>query len=110
VIDPGCIGLGLGLEYCLNNCYTAITSHVTHVCFDWPYLHWDECEGYTDHEEHEDLGRPDVRRDVAISHRRKRHNNEVHRVKQVEPVPDLVTGPLDVLDTTDTGNKTEYTH
>lgn len=61
-------------------------------------LSWNESKGDTDHEDHEQLSQPDVRRNVAVTDCGECHYGEVERLKQGQGL--LCAGSLDVLDAT----------
>lgn len=62
-------------------------------------LSWNESKGDTDHEDHEQLSQPDVRRNVAVTDCGECHYGEVERLKQGQGL--LCAGSLDVLDAAD---------
>lgn len=57
-----------------------------------------ESKGDTDHEDHEQLSQPDVRRNVTVTDCGECHYREVERLKQGQGL--LCAGSLDVLDAT----------
>lgn len=62
-------------------------------------LSWNESKGDTDHEDHEQLSQPDVRRNVTVTDCGECHYGEVERLKQGQGL--LRAGSLDVLDAAD---------
>lgn len=64
------------------------------------HLYGQDNEGHTDHDDHKQLGRPDLWGDIAEAHGGEGDHTEVERVKQRQVVPRT----LQVLDPTDTEN------
>lgn len=66
------------------------------------YLRREDDEGYANHDDHVQLGRPDIRHEVAVTDGGKRDHHVVRGLKQAQVT---VTGSLEVLYPAHAGNK-----
>lgn len=51
------------------------------------YLQWEHHQGYTDENDHQQLGGPDLGRDVPVAHSGEGDDAEIERVKQGQLLP-----------------------
>lgn len=65
------------------------------------YLQWEHHQGHADEDDHQQLGRPDLRRDVPVAHGGESDDAEVEGVEQRQMLP----GSFQVLDPTGSAQK-----
>lgn len=105
------LALSLSLFFCQSNVIwkRVIEREIYEIkkkYFPQAHLSWQYDESDANHYDHVELGRPDVRDKIPVSHRRKRYDDVIRALKQIHM---SVAGSLEMLNSANAVKNEEWT-